>query len=140
MNNAQRFEILRIADLQGFGGECGAVAVAINRVLFEGRGRYIAAFNAAALARKRAVGHVGVEYGKRIWDGAGTYEGVGYRDEFLGDWCVADLPWMRSQRDRERGTLLYLSEDDVLRYLPGRCGTVEPTRRLREAAERVGAT
>jgi hypothetical protein len=139
MNNAQRFEILRIANLQGFGGECGAVAVAINHILFAGRGRYIVALNAAALARKHVVGHVGVEYGKKIWDGAGTYEGVNYRREFLGDWCVVDLPWMRSQRDRERGVLRYMPERVVLRYLPGRCGVTDPMARLRAAAAQIGA-
>ena len=37
--------IIRAAKLNGFGGNCGRVAIAINHVLFDGQGKYVVATN-----------------------------------------------------------------------------------------------
>lgn len=51
----------RDAGLQGFAGNCGIAAVAINRVLFDGQGRIIAAFNEPFFDHGRCIGHIVVE-------------------------------------------------------------------------------
>lgn len=45
MTVAEADRIIRRARLNGFGGNCGRVAVAINRVLFGGTGKYVVATN-----------------------------------------------------------------------------------------------
>lgn len=55
--------------LRGFGGDCAAAAIAINRVVFDGRGRLVAAFNEAFMQAGHPVGHVAVETPDgRLWD------------------------------------------------------------------------
>jgi hypothetical protein len=73
-------EIIRAANLIGFGGQCGRVAIAINHVLFGGKGRYVVATNPAINERwKRQrdgmfMGHVVVEWKKRLFDATGVVE------------------------------------------------------------------
>jgi hypothetical protein len=65
------FSILAEAKLDGFGGKCFPAAIAINRVLFEGKGKLVGAFNKAFLAQGRLKGHVAVKFGGRLWDAEG---------------------------------------------------------------------
>jgi len=69
-------EILRAAGLQGFAGECGRVAIAINRVLFDGKGKYVVATNPhiSEHERRMFMGHVVVEWKKRLFDATGVIE------------------------------------------------------------------
>ena len=53
---------------KGFGGRCAAAAMAINRVLFQGKGSLVIAVNEALWSKGRFVGHVVVEYGGVYWD------------------------------------------------------------------------
>jgi hypothetical protein len=53
----------------GFGGGSGEAAVAINRVLFAGRGTLVGALNEAFLDRGHMIGHVAVRALGPIWDG-----------------------------------------------------------------------
>lgn len=46
--------------LDGFGGECGAAAIAINNALFEGKGKLVGAFNKAFYEKGMWIGHVAV--------------------------------------------------------------------------------
>lgn len=93
------FNILAEAQLEGFGGKCFAAAIAINRVLFGGKGKLVAAFNKAFLAQGRLKGHVAVKFNGRYWDAEGEtsledIESWGmldphdqdYIDEYDGDW------------------------------------------------------
>ena len=56
--------------LRGFGGACGEAAVAINRVVFDGKGTIVAALNEAFLDRGRQIGHVAVLHDGVIWETA----------------------------------------------------------------------
>ena len=69
-STALRAILERAADagFYGFSGRCGQAAVAINRVLLDGRGTLVGAFNAAFHARGRLIGHIAVQFGDRYWD------------------------------------------------------------------------
>jgi hypothetical protein len=57
------FQILEKAKIEGFGGHCGASAVAINNVLFDGEGTIVAAVNKYLWEKSgRMTGHVAVYY------------------------------------------------------------------------------
>jgi hypothetical protein len=86
----QRLAVLAEAKLDGFGGKCGEVAIAINKVLFSGAGSLVAAVNEALYRREgRLVGHVGVLVGDSIWDCEGTFDGEDGRSEFEA-WGMID--------------------------------------------------
>ncbi len=53
---------------EGFGGLCGEAAVAINRILLDGKGTLVGALNAAFLDHDRLIGHVAVRHGETLWD------------------------------------------------------------------------
>lgn len=53
---------------QGFGGACAEAAVALNRVLFDGRAEIVGVFNEAFFERGRLIGHVAVRIGDVYWD------------------------------------------------------------------------
>lgn len=46
--------------MHGFSGDCGAAAIAINRVLFDGKAEIVAALNMEFASRGRWIGHVAV--------------------------------------------------------------------------------
>lgn len=75
--------------LRGTGGECGEAAVAINDLLFAGRGKIVAAVNSRLWNMGYLVGHVGVQVGDSIWDAEGVFEGDGGLEEFLA-WGMVD--------------------------------------------------
>jgi hypothetical protein len=94
--------ILTTAKAKGFngtGGHCGTAAVAINRVLFAGKGQIIGAFNDFFLGHDHHVGHVAVEFSGAIWDAdgqpkdMGELEAWGMLDPEDPDWAeqAADL-------------------------------------------------
>ena len=56
---------------RGFGGYCGKAAIAINRVLFDSKGKLVGALNKAFLVHGRAIGHVAVRYQGAFWDSDG---------------------------------------------------------------------
>ena len=57
--------------LNGFGGACGAAAVAINRVLFDGKAELVGAFNEALWEKGEPLGHVAVIHDDIVWDADG---------------------------------------------------------------------
>ena len=57
--------------LKGFGGACGAAAVAINRVLFDGQAELVGAFNEALWEKGEPLGHVAVIHDDIVWDADG---------------------------------------------------------------------
>lgn len=60
--NAYMKILLSTSNLDGMGGFCGAAAVAINRVFFNGEGQLVAGVNKKLWQRDRLfVGHVGVQ-------------------------------------------------------------------------------
>lgn len=71
------------AGLSTHGGDCGAMALAINHHLFGGQGKLVAAVNDHLWKRGHFVGHVGVQdaHGS-IWDGEGTFDGKSGREQF----------------------------------------------------------
>ena len=88
-------EIIRAAQLEGFGGQCGRVAIAINRVVFGDKGRYVIATNPHVNTHpvwKRRFGnslfmpHVAVEWKGRLFDARGLIED----DSLVEDWAIID--------------------------------------------------
>ena len=68
--------VIRAANLDGFGGRCGRVAIAINRVVFGDKGRYVVATN-PHISKHRGrlfVGHVVVEWKRQLFDATGIIE------------------------------------------------------------------
>lgn len=66
-------EVIRAAQLDGFSGRCGRVAIAINRVVFGDKGRYVIATN-PHISKHRGrlfIGHVVVEWKGRLFDATG---------------------------------------------------------------------
>lgn len=69
-------EIIRAAQLEGFGGRCGRVAIAINRVVFGDKGRYVVATNPTTSSHRGRpfIGHVVVEWKGRLFDATGIID------------------------------------------------------------------
>lgn len=66
---------------KGVLGCCGASAVAMNHVLFGGRGRYFVMADRALCKREcRWVGHVAVQYKGMLYDARGIFTWCDYRD------------------------------------------------------------
>jgi hypothetical protein len=65
-----RAVLLRAREMgfNGFGGLCGEAAVAINRVLFQGKGELVGAFNRAFLDHEHLLGHIAVSVNGVLWD------------------------------------------------------------------------
>jgi hypothetical protein len=61
-------EIAKEDGFTGFGGACGVAAIAINRVLFDGKGQFVGAFNKAFEAHGNSIGHVAVLHEGVYWD------------------------------------------------------------------------
>ena len=94
LTDEQRLQILGHAKeegLSGWGGECGEVAIAINELLFGGRGQLVAAINVPMWKIfDRLVGHVGVrDANGSIWDADGTYDDEEDKEEFRA-WGMVD--------------------------------------------------
>ncbi len=74
-------EVIRAASLEGFSGRCGRVAIAINRVVFGDKGRYVIATNPAINKHRKGagfsqvfMGHVAVEWKGRLFDAGGVID------------------------------------------------------------------
>lgn len=81
-------EIIRAAQLDGFSGRCGRVAIAINRVVFGDKGRYVIATNPHINEHRGRLfmGHVAVEWKGRLFDATG-----GINDEHtVESWGMVD--------------------------------------------------
>lgn len=81
-------KVIRKAKLHGFGGECGLVALAINDVVFAGRGTLVVATNwhIAKYQGRPFIGHVGV----RVPNGD-IYDATGIVDyEEFRAWGMVD--------------------------------------------------
>jgi hypothetical protein len=81
-------EIIRAAQLEGFGGRCGRVAIAINRVVFADKGRYVIATNPAINKHRGRLfmGHVAVEWKGRLFDANGIIDD----EDTMESWGVVD--------------------------------------------------
>lgn len=78
------FRVLNV-DSGGVRGGCGGAAVALNRAIFAGKGRYLVMIERALCERrKKWVGHVAVHHDGQLYDAKGVFE---YRDYI--DWMAA---------------------------------------------------
>ena len=64
-------KILKRAELEGFGGMCAEAAIAMNEVIFGGKGKLVAAVNKKLWEEGRFLGHVAVEWEGSYWDADG---------------------------------------------------------------------
>ncbi len=92
LTDEERLDALGLAAEDGmvsFSGGCGAVALAMREVLFDGEAEVVAAVNRHLWRQGWPVGHVGVrDRNGVVWDGEGTYEGDAI-EEFLA-WGAVD--------------------------------------------------
>ena len=102
MTRTQEIQAANIAGI-GFGGNCGAAALAINKAIFDNAGTLVGAFNKASLAAGRPIGHIAVRFKGKYYDADGKpkrwleIECWGMLDENDRE-CVewakkAKLPW-----------------------------------------------
>ena len=84
---AKVMRIARSNGFQGFGGHCGTAAVAINRVLFAGKGTIVGGFNVYFQENLGIpVGHIVVDFVKSYWDA----DGVPKCDDDVESWGMLD--------------------------------------------------
>jgi len=88
-------EVIRAAQLEGFSGQCGRAAIAISRVVFGDKGRYVIAtnphVNASSVWKRRAgnrlfMPHVAVEWKGRLFDARGLIDD----ESLVEDWAIID--------------------------------------------------
>lgn len=133
--------IIRRARLNGFGGNCGRVAVAINRVLFDGKGAYVVATNphiSKAFGRT-FMGHVVVEWKGVLFDATGAIED----EESVEAWGMVDpedSDWeFLTDDEAHDGQMHYLEGDrgeierEIMRGTRGSCSIRDTEKALREA-------
>jgi len=137
--NDQALEILAEASLPAGGGECGETAIAINRVLFGGKGEYVAVANKYLFEQKnRFAGHVGVRVGDDVWDAEGVWENEPEPEDFLA-WGMLDPEdpdyGFPTEEDAYEVVLLDgLTEDEVRDLLP-ECSLLDSFKHLKKIAE-----
>jgi hypothetical protein len=140
MTDDERLEILGLAHdlgLYGMGGECGETAIAINRLLFGGRGQLVAAVNWPLWQRGRLIGHVGVEHRNVVWDAEGTYDDEEALEDFRA-WGMLDPDEHPELTEDEAydARIVRVSERQVRSALPA-CGSTDPWRAIRAAVQSV---
>ena len=120
-------EIIRAAQLEGFGGRCGRVAIAINRVVFGDKGRYVVATNPAITKHRGRlfVGHVVVEWKGRLFDATGV---IGDESE-VESWGMVD----HTDSDYD-----YLTEEEALDGQLHHIDDVYPSRAAQEKVIEAG--
>ena len=137
-------EIIRATQLEGFSGRCGRVAIAINRVVFGDKGRYVIATNPHINEHRKQtfMGHVVVEWKGRLFDATGliddedTVESWGMVDHTDPDYAYL------TEDEANEGQLHYI--DDLFRSRAaqeraieagtrGQCPLRDVERDLREA-------
>ena len=125
--------VARANGLHGMGGECGELAVAMRRTLFDSNAEIVAGLNTAFLQRGHLVGHFAVQipFGPdevRIFDESGTpisydcLESWGMLDPDDNDYAVhaKGLGFDFGYAEAEGAELLIFdSEEDVLTNMPG---------------------
>jgi len=101
-SSANLVEIIHRADIEGMSGDCGAAAMAINQVLFNGSGEYIAVIpEDEDLSYKIAmIDHVGVLYGGKIYDHDGFSKWGFTKRTAIGN--VVNLSAVLGQSEAER--------------------------------------
>lgn len=90
MTDEQRLKVLGMAELRCFGGGCLPASVAINDILFDGKGELVMSLNKALWGQAMLVGHAGVRFEDKIWDGEGFFSGDDGLEEFLS-WGMVDF-------------------------------------------------
>lgn len=130
LTNDALLEILERAKLEGMGGRCGDVAIAINRVLFDFEGELVAAANRHLWDRGQFAGHVAVRVGDDVWDAQGVWEDEPVPEDLLS-WGMLDPedPDYGLPTDAAAEDVIFLedlSEDDVRAMLPFQCPDVYP--------------
>jgi hypothetical protein len=135
-----RLAILGIAQdlgLRGTGGECGMAAIAINHLLFEGKGTLVAAVNWPMYEQGRFTGHAGVrDENGSIWDAEGAFDGEEGAEEFMA-WGMLDFTdveyrdWLDTPEEAEDARIIEISERDLKRKMP--CDNGNPASILRAA-------
>jgi hypothetical protein len=125
---------IKAARLDGFGGRCMGVAVAINRVLFGGKGEYWVATNEHVddITGGFFVGHVAVKHDGKFFDASGEVS----RDmlESFGQVEPDEDAWPGlSEEDGLDAALVKVTEKDVLSFEPD--GAIRTKLVLKEATE-----
>jgi len=72
--------------LHGFGGQCWAMAVAINRAIFDGKGVFVAGMNAPLSDTGRYIGHAAIRSRNSFWD----LDGRPKEQEEIESWGMLD--------------------------------------------------
>lgn len=137
--------------LRGMGGECGEVAVAMKRTLFDGNAEIVAGLNKAFLQHGDLIGHFAVQipFGLdevRIFDESGV--AISY--DCLESWGMLapdDLDYADRAIElgfhfddaaaEEVSLLIFDSEEDVLTNMPG-SGLAAKVDLLQQAMSRLG--
>lgn len=120
-------EVIRAAGLEGFAGRCGRVAIAINRVLFGDKGRYVVATNPRVSKHRGRMfmGHVVVEWKGRLFDATGAID-----DEHeVESWGMVD----HTDPDYD-----YLTEEEALDGQLHYIDDIYPSRAAQERAIEAG--
>jgi hypothetical protein len=137
-------EIIRSAQLEGFGGECGRVAIGINHVLFDDKGRYVVATNPHISEHegRMMMGHVVVEWKKRLFDATGLVDDEhGVESWGMVDHTDPDYDYLTEEQALD-GQLHYIDdvypsraaqEKAIESNTRGRCPLRDVERALREA-------
>lgn len=138
LTNDQRLDILAEAGLHGFGGSCGEAAIAMNKVLFNGRGRLVGAVNRTLWDRDdHFAGHVGVKYGGVIWDVEGTFEGPDGFEEFRAWGMVDPAEYDLTEEEANDAEIIPMTRDLVEMVFPF-CAPRDPERALVRARRELG--
>ena len=127
MTTKRADEVIRAAQLEGFGGRCGRVAIAINRVVFDDKGRYVIATNPAISAHRDRlfIGHVVVEWKGRLFDATGIIDD----EDTVESWGMVD----HTDPDYD-----YLTEEQALEGQLHYIDDMHPSRAAQEKAIETG--
>ena len=109
---------IRSAQLEGHSGYCGAAAIAINRIIFEGQGTIVGVTNKKYFEYEEPLfnGHIAVldTFGE-YWDEMGSMT----EEEFI-QWGID----AKCYDSKEESILIQLDEEEVIDHLPS-CTTDE---------------
>jgi hypothetical protein len=140
MTDRERLKILaeaRRLGLHGAGGACGETAIAINELLFDGKGELVAAVNKYRWKQGYLTGHVGVRVKNSIWDYEGSFDGPEGLEEFMAAGMLDpdDPDWaLPNEEAAYEVSLIHVTSEMLRSYLPF-CGTVNPWTALQTAIQ-----
>jgi len=145
LTDEDRIDAIQVANHLGFhgtGGCCGAAALAINNVLFDGKGKIIVATNNAILERDgNLFGHVGIlDKNGIIWDSEREYyyhrqEGI---DDFK-EWAMLDPEdpdYDVTEEEANDVSIITLSKEDAEDQFQ-KCPHADLEKILRKAVELI---